>query len=210
MVSFGRIGMAAALALAAAGCGGSNSGSGGATGDSAADTGAMNAAVAGNVAAGGDATAAGGGAATGAPGAMTPQAFADTAAASDMFEIQSSELARRVSKAKPITSYADQMIADHTKSSAALKAATAGASPAVTPAAALPPAMQERLTAMQGLTGKAFDQRYVQEQVASHQATLTALQAYAANGTDPALKAHAAATAPVVQGHLAMAQALKP
>lgn len=134
--------------------------------------------------------------------------FANAAAASDLFEIRSSQLAARQASSAGVKSYATMMIAEHTKSTNELRAAAAQGVPAVTPAPVLTAGQEAELTALAGANGAAFDTAYARAQVTAHENTLATLQGYAARGDQAALKAFAAKTAPVVEKHLADARAL--
>lgn len=135
--------------------------------------------------------------------------FVAKAAASDMFEIESSKLAVQKATNPEVKAFAQQMIDAHTATTAELKKAIADSGQAITPPAALPPEMQEELTEMQGKTGVDFDKDYVDEQVDAHQNALNLLQRYANDGDVAQIKTFAAATAPKVQGHYDMAKALR-
>lgn len=139
---------------------------------------------------------------------MNPQGFVDAAAASDMFEIESSKLAQKMAKGAQVKEFAAMMIKDHNKSTADLKAAAGKASPAVTPAPKMTAMQQSDLDALKSATGN-FDTLYAQKQVAAHQKTLAMLQGYANSGDVAALKEYASKTAPVVEGHLGQARKLK-
>ncbi len=145
-----------------------------------------------------------------APALSGAQAFANTAASSDAFEIETSKLAEAQSESAAIKKFAKQMIAAHTDSTAKLKTAAASATPVITPDPSLTAEQQAKLTALQAKSGAAFDAAYATEQVAGHQATLDALKAYSGNGDVPQLKEFATKLVPVVTGHLNMANSLKP
>jgi putative membrane protein len=132
--------------------------------------------------------------------------FVDKAAASDMFEIEAAKLAQTKSSNAEVQAFADMMIKDHTKSTADLKKAIVDSGAAVTPPAALPADMQSKLDALKA--SATFDKDYVSGQVDAHQQALDLLQRYAQDGDTPAIKAYAAATAPVVQTHLDHAKSL--
>ncbi|WP_333837187.1 DUF4142 domain-containing protein [Novosphingobium sp.] len=142
--------------------------------------------------------------ATATPGQM----FADTAAASDMFEIETSKLAATKAQSAKVKRFAEEMIKAHTDSTAQLKTAAAAASPAITPAAAVTPAQQKTLDDLSAKSGADFDQAYADAQRTGHQATLDALKAYSASGDVPSLKAFATKMVPIVTGHLNMAKSL--
>jgi putative membrane protein len=144
-----------------------------------------------------------------APAATTAQAFVNTAAASDAFEIASSKLALDNSSSAAIKKFANQMITAHEGSTAKLKKVTASLSPALTPDPTLTPDQQSKLDDMKGKKGADFDAAYAAAQQGGHQATLDALKAYAASGDVPALKDFASGLVPTVTAHLNMAKALK-
>lgn len=142
------------------------------------------------------------------PPVSAGQQFADTAAASDTFEIETSRLAATKASAPKVKKFAEQMIKAHTESTAKLKAAGASVSPVIVPTAQLTAAQQQTLDALATKSGAEFDTAYAQAQVDGHQATLDALKAYSATGDVPALKAFATELVPVVTAHLNMAKAL--
>jgi putative membrane protein len=133
---------------------------------------------------------------------MTGQQFADTMAASDMFELESSKLAQQKASAAPVKEFAAMMIKDHTASTAKLKEAAGKAGPAITPRPALTAEQTTNLEALRAASGAEFDTLYKQQQVAAHQQALANLQGYARAGDVPSLKAFAGETAPIVEGHL--------
>lgn len=138
------------------------------------------------------------------------QAFANTAASSDAFEIAVSQLALTNGKSPAIKAFAQKMIDGHTDSTAKLKTAAASASPAITPDPTLTIEQQQKLDALKGLTGADFDRAYASAQVDAHEATLAALKDYSANGGVPQLKAFATGLVPIVTAHLNMAKGTKP
>ena len=137
------------------------------------------------------------------------QSFANVAAASDAFEIETSRLALANGASAAVKSYANKMIEAHTASTAKLKTAASSVTPAITPDPALNAEQQQKLDQLKALNGTAFDQAYKTEQAAGHQQTLDALRAYAATGDAPELKAFASEMVPIVTAHLNMAKAIK-
>jgi putative membrane protein len=137
------------------------------------------------------------------------QAFVNMAAASDAFEIETSELAVTNGVSAAVKKFAGQMITAHEGSTAKLKALTATLSPALTPNPALSAEQQQKLAELKTKQGADFDTAYAAAQVAGHQQTLDTLKGYAATGDVPQLKTFASALAPTVAAHLNMAKALK-
>jgi putative membrane protein len=136
------------------------------------------------------------------------QSFANTAASSDAFEIETSRLAADKGTSAKIKTFAQNMIKAHTESTAKLKTAAAAATPPVTPAPQLSAQQQQTLTELQGKSGADFDTAYAKAQVDAHQMTLDALKAYSASGDVPSLKKFATELVPIVTAHLNMAKGL--
>jgi putative membrane protein len=136
------------------------------------------------------------------------QAFANAAAASDAFEIQTSRLAATKASSAKVKRFAEQMIKAHTDSTAKLQTAATAASPAITPDPTLTPAQQQTLDALSAKSGADFDRAYADAQRSGHQATLDALKAYAASGDVPSLKSFATSLVPTVTAHLNLAKSL--
>ncbi|WP_375420516.1 DUF4142 domain-containing protein [uncultured Sphingomonas sp.] len=146
---------------------------------------------------------------TTAPSPTSAQGFANAAAASDAFEIESSKLAATKASSAKVKAFAAQMIAAHTKSTAKLKATAATLSPAITPDPTLAPDQQAMLDSLKAVEGTAFDTTYATNQAAAHQSTLDKLKAYAATGEEPKFKEIATGLIPTVTAHLNMAKGLK-
>jgi putative membrane protein len=135
--------------------------------------------------------------------------LASAAATSDMFEIQSSKQALTASKNPAVKGFAQMMVTEHTKSTASLKTAVAGLTPAVTLPTMLSAEQQSMLDGLTGKTGSDFDKAYVAAQRTGHENTLTALKAYTAVAKPGKLKDFATTTTPVVQKHLSMLDKIK-
>ncbi len=136
------------------------------------------------------------------------QTFADAAASSDAFEIETSKLAAEKATSAKVKSFAQTMIKAHTQSTEKLMAAAAAASPAIMPAAQMDAAQRVALADLKGKTGAAFDTAYIEAQAEGHQRTLDALKAYAASGDVPSLKSFATQMVPTVTAHLNMARGM--
>lgn len=142
--------------------------------------------------------------------ASAGQAFANAAAASDAFEIETSKLAQDQSQSAAIRRFADAMIKAHTESTAKLKTAASAAAPAITPDPTLTAAQQQALDSLKPLKGAEFDKAYAAAQVDAHQRTLDAVKATVANKDVPQqLRDFAAKLVPTVAAHLNMAKGLK-
>jgi putative membrane protein len=144
---------------------------------------------------------AGGGAAP--SGAMTPTtraAYVRMAAASDLYEIQSSQLAQSRTQNGGVRDFAAMMVQDHTTTTSQLMSAAqaSGMSP-MTPM--LMPMQRDMMRRLQAAQGAAFDREYLNQQVTAHQMALALHQNYASSGDTPALRQVAATAVPIVQQH---------
>jgi len=135
--------------------------------------------------------------------------FVAKAVASDIFEIDTSRAALEKSSSAEVKKFAQEMIDAHSKSGNDLKAAIATAGLTITPDTNLPKDKADKVAELRDTDAKDFDKAYLNAQVDAHQATLDLMQRYANDGDNAALKAFAAATAPVVQAHYDHAKALR-
>lgn len=127
------------------------------------------------------------------------------AGASDQFEIQSSQIALQKSPNAATKRFAQMLIKDHEKTTAATTKAAkkAGLNPAPP---ALDPGAQPSIAELQNASAADFDRIYFGQQVPAHQAALDLHQSYAANGDQAALRTTAKAAIAPVKRHLADAQ----
>jgi predicted outer membrane protein len=135
----------------------------------------------------------------------SPSEFVSKATNSNLFEIQSSQLALQKSQNNRIREFAQKMVQDHTGAGDRLKAAAQGET--------VPTNLDQQhagmLQQLQGATGPDFDRRYVQLQLTGHQETVTLFDQFAQNGDHPQLKQFAQQTLPSLREHLQMVQELR-
>lgn len=140
--------------------------------------------------------------------AMTPAQFADKAATSDQFEIESSRMALKKTKNEKLRDYANMMIEDHGKSTKQLT--QIASTKKIKPTPKFSPEQQKMTAELKAAAaGAAFEQAYLKGQVAGHEKTLAMLQAYSDRGTDAELKGFAKQMIPTVQRHLEEARTLQ-
>ena len=135
-------------------------------------------------------------------------AFAKNVAASNTFEIRSSELAQQRAQSADVKSFAQKMISDHTKAGQEFKSAlqTANISP---PPPEQPDAKQKAiLTKLQKVEGAAFDKAYLSAQLTGHQQAVALFRNYSKAGKTAPLKDFAQKTLPTIEHHLTMVQDL--
>ena len=130
--------------------------------------------------------------------------FMMTAAHSDQNEIQQSKMALAKGVTGMAKEMANKMIADHTKSTADLK--KIAAKKGVTLPTDMDAEHKAMAPAMQKLSGKDFEAKYLAQMQADHQKTANTMMAHEKMTKDADLKAFIGKTLPVVQQHLGMAQ----
>ncbi len=139
---------------------------------------------------------------------VNAETFAQKAAVSDQFEIQSSKLALQKSHNDQIRKFAQRMIDDHTKAGEELKAALLQAN-LKEPGTELDHEHQVLLNKLQNESQGAFDRTYVKDQRTGHQQAVRLLEGYAKNGDNNALKQFAVKTLPIIKEHLKLAEGLR-
>ena len=129
--------------------------------------------------------------------------FMMSAAHSDQNEIQLSKMALTKGVTGMTKTYADKMIADHTKSTANLKPIAAKAG--VTLPTDMDADHKAMAPTMEKLSGKEFENKYLQQMMADHQKTANTLKAHEQMTKNTALQGWITTTLPVVEQHLSMA-----
>ena len=138
--------------------------------------------------------------------APTTADFVKEAAISDMFEIQSSQLAQERGNAeKP---FAAMMIKDHQKTSDDIKAMVSSGDVKAELPTALDSSHQSSLDKLKSLKGSDFSSRYSSDQVSGHKDAVSLFERYAKGGENAKLKDWADKTLPTLRHHLEMAQDL--
>ena len=132
--------------------------------------------------------------------------FIKEAAMSDMMEIESSKMAQQKGNAEE-KKFAEQMIADHTKTSSELKGIVSGDMKAAIPTA-LDDASQKKLDKLRDVKPEDFASQYDPMQVSAHKDAVSLFERYAKGGDDAKLKDWAGKTLPALQHHLEMAQTM--
>jgi putative membrane protein len=133
--------------------------------------------------------------------------FVKEAASSDMFEIQSSQLASQQSD-EATKAFATQMIADHEKTTGEIKALVQGGKVQAEIPTAMLPSHQSMFDKLKGLKGADFTKQYHDDQVTAHKDAVSLYQRYAKGGDNEPLKSMASQTVPTLEHHLQMAQDL--
>ena len=132
-----------------------------------------------------------------APAAME---FVRMAGASDLYEIQSSQLVLQSTQDSELRDFAQMMIDHHTQTTATVAAAAraAGLTP---PPPALDAPKSQMISQLQAAQGTARDALYRQQQVQAHREALTLHTSYSRNGDTAELKTAAGTAVPIVARH---------
>jgi putative membrane protein len=120
--------------------------------------------------------------------------FVRTASASDAFEVQSSQLALQRSTNSRVRAFAQQMINDHSATSAALQQTAPMLMAFSGPFGMLDPRHSGMLSRLGALSGRSFERLYAQIQLAGHREAVALFSSYAKDGDDPRLVSFARTT----------------
>jgi putative membrane protein len=139
--------------------------------------------------------------------APTTADFVKEAATSDMFEIQSSQLAEQHGNPTEKT-FAATMIKDHQKTSEDLKSMVSGGQVKAELPTELDSSHQTEIDKLKSLKGADFSARYDSDQQSGHKDAVSLFERYAKGGDDAKLKDWASKTLPTLRHHLDMANDL--
>ena len=132
---------------------------------------------------------------------MTSARYVMKAGASDQYEMQSSRLVLATTRNGDLRRFANEMVRDHTKSTADVKRAALRSRVKAGPPH-LDPMGARNVAQLRRARGPARDALYIQQQKAAHQDALRLHGDYARNGSAPALRMVASGIVPVVQHHV--------
>jgi putative membrane protein len=141
--------------------------------------------------------------------APTTENFVKAVAISDMFEIQSGQLADEKAEHDDVQPFGKQMADDHTETSDDLKELIEDEDIKVELPSELDDQHQANLDKLKGLSGNQFDKEYMRMQIDAHQNAVALFESYAAAGENNDLKEWAGDTLPTLKEHLKEAQNLK-
>lgn len=138
----------------------------------------------------------------------TTQDFVKEAATSDMLEVAAAKVAEEKGNAEE-KKFAQQMVTDHSKSSADIKGmVTSGDVKADIPTT-LDDSSQKKLDKLRDTRAAAFSSEYDPMQVSAHKDAVSLFERYSKSGDNAKLKDWAGKTLPTIRHHLEMAEALQ-
>lgn len=133
--------------------------------------------------------------------------FVRSAIESNNAEIAAAHLALGQATSSDVKHFAQTMIQDHTLLNEQMQPIAQKLDVVVAPGQ-VDPTDQALATRLKDLRGMAFDLQYIAGMVQGHQIALQQVQAEAATGQNPQVKAAAQKAEPVIQNHLQMAHQL--
>lgn len=144
----------------------------------------------------------------GAEAASGAQAFIRQAAMGGLAEVALGKLAQEKASDPAVKTFGGRMVTDHGKANQELEALAKKENVTLpTQLDAKHEALRDRLAK---LSGDAFDEAYMSEMVEDHEKDVAEFRAAATASTDADVKAFAAKTLPVLEGHLKMAKDVRP
>ncbi len=133
--------------------------------------------------------------------------FVENATLGGLLEVRASEMAIKRGVSGDDKAFAMMMVTDHTKANQELMALAKRKN--VTLPTELDAKHQEQLDLIGKTNDRDLGERYLEGQVAAHKAAVDLFTTQADKGTDPELKAFAAATLPTLKSHLERAKKLE-
>lgn len=133
---------------------------------------------------------------------QTSSTFVTKISDDNSFEIEAAKIALQKATLKEVKQFAERMVHDHTVAGDELKTAMAGEGVKLPNIAPLDQSNQEKITALQNLSGREFDEAYVQMMVMGHEQDIALVKTFLGSTQDPRLKVFAETVLPVMESHL--------
>jgi putative membrane protein len=144
-------------------------------------------------------------AACGAPSAPD---FVQTAAMSDMYEVEAGKIAAAKGQSDAVKQFGQHMVEAHSQTTAELKGIVQAENINVTLPTALDEKHQRMIEDLNAAHEADFDKTYAKQQVSAHEKAVDLFSQYADKGDDAVVKVFAAKTLPAIKQHLEEAKAL--
>ena len=138
---------------------------------------------------------------------LTVPTFLQQAAASDMFELTTGNMAVQKGTLTEVKDFGQMLISDHTMSGSELISLAQQKN--VTLPTTLPQDKAQKATTLQNLTGTAFDQQFADMQVQAHQEAIALYEQADKDITDAQVQAFIDKNLPVLRAHLIEAQSVE-
>lgn len=138
--------------------------------------------------------------------ALSPEQFAAQAYEDNVAEIQLGKLAETKAAHAEVKSFAQRMVADHTKLNEQLESVAKQQNLHLPQGQQLNAEHQQLADQLSKMSGDQFDRTYVEHMVPDHQKAIQKFQQEASHGQNQALKDLAAKALPTLQEHLRLAE----
>jgi putative membrane protein len=132
------------------------------------------------------------------------RAFATTAMAGNMMEVQVGTMAQQQGASDAVHSFGKRLVDDHTKANDELT--TIAGQLGIKPPASLPGSEQKKVDTLSKLNGAEFDTAFAPMIVKDHEHDIKAFEKEAKSGKNAELKSYATEILPTLKEHLAMAR----
>ncbi|HEY1249663.1 MAG TPA: DUF4142 domain-containing protein [Thermoanaerobaculia bacterium] len=130
--------------------------------------------------------------------------FAQKAAVGGMAEVELGKVAAQKASSPRVKEFGQKMVADHSKANEALK--SAASKDGITLPASIDAHEQHEMDEIKGLSGAAFDKKYMAEMVEDHKKDVREFEDAAKKDPNSQVGMFATATLPTLREHLQMAQ----
>ena len=141
-------------------------------------------------------------------GAPSAPEFVQTAAMSDMYEVEAGKIAAARGKSDAVKQFGQHMVEAHAQTTAELKGIIQAVNLDVQLPAKLDEKHQHMIDDLNAAHEGEFDKTYAKQQVGAHEKAEELFEKYAQKGDNATLKAFAAKTLPVIKQHLETAEKL--
>jgi len=130
--------------------------------------------------------------------------FAQKAAVGGMAEVELGKVAAQQASNPRVKEFGQKMVADHSKANEALK--SAASKEGITLPSAIDKHEQHEMDEIKGLSGAAFEKKYMSEMVEDHKKDVREFEAAAKKDPNSSVGKFAQDTLPTLREHLQMAQ----
>lgn len=141
------------------------------------------------------------------PAESSPTSFLKQAAATGIGEIELGKLAAQRGSSERVKAYGSKMVTDHTRMNEEVK--TLAARKNIELPTTIDDKHQQERQKLAELSGTDFDRAYMAEMTSGHEKVVERFEAASKTSTDDDVKALAARSLPVLEGHLAEAEQIQ-
>lgn len=135
--------------------------------------------------------------------------FFRIAGMSDLYEIEAANIALMRAARADVKDFARKMIEDHSQTTQGLKSIAVEKGDAASLPMTLNTLFQSLVDDLKGVPDETFDDRYLAQQDAAHQAAITLFKTYRDRGDDRTLKDFCVRFLPVLEHHARMVKEMK-